>query len=169
MNKLSRTGCVFASSSLILTAIGASGCQLLVNPFTDELADRPAVTTPSVQITHAARVGEAAMRRTYKPIDVAVRDGVVLHGPLYFEDPFEDKGSEDGKFAWTGEDYLCILYGPGRFSLNSVLFPLSAAVTPPWVVMASDGYLSPQALGMDHDAERWAGLSAAEQSGEPFN
>ena len=169
MNRISRTGSVLAAPSLILMAICASGCQLLVNPFTDELANRPAVTTPSVQVAREARVERAVLHRTYKPIEVAVVDGAVTHGPLYFEDPFEDKGSQDGKCAWTGEDYLYLLYGPGRFSLNSVLFPVSAMVTPPWVVMASDGRLSQQALGMDHDAERWAGASATEQSGEPSN
>jgi len=160
---------VLAAASLILAAIGVSGCQLIVNPFADEFANRPAVVTPSVRVAREARVEPVVLRRPCSPIEVTVVDGAVTHGPLYFEDPFEDKGSEDGRFAWTGEDYLYLLYGPGRFSLNSLLFPVSAMVTPPWVVMASDGHLSRQALGMDHDAERWAGASAMEQSDEPSN
>ena len=95
------------------------------------------------------------MTRDFSVTQVPVQDGTVLHLPLYFEDPFEDKGSEDGRFAWTGEDYFQILYWRGRFLLNAVAFPISATVTPPWVVMESDGRLSRQILWKDHDATRW--------------
>lgn len=34
-----------------------------------------------------------------------------------------------------------------------MLLPASAVVTPPWTVMVSDGQISRQLLGYDHDAE----------------
>ena len=81
MNRISRTGSVLAAPSLILMAICASGCQLLVNPFTDELANRPAVTTPSVQVADESRVERAALQRPYKPIEVAVVDETLRRVP----------------------------------------------------------------------------------------
>jgi hypothetical protein len=157
---------VLVTGLAVLTAWGSGGCSLFVNPFTDELAVRPAVTSPSVEVAWEVRAEQPVLRRPYERFEIATVDGTVTHGPLYFEDPFEDKGSEDGKFAWTGEDYLQMFYWRGRFLVNTVFFPVSAVVTPPWVLMASDGNLSRQALGMDHDAERWAGASAAEPPAE---
>jgi len=82
----------------------------------------------------------------------APEPGDVVHWPLWFEDPFEDKGSEDGKFAWTAEDYLAMPYSFARLLLNTMGWPISAIVTPPGAPMVSDGVLSRQALGKDHDA-----------------
>jgi hypothetical protein len=169
MSRISRKGGLPATAALIVLTVTQGCCQYFVDPFRDELANRPGITTPSVQVAHSAQVERTVLRRPYARTEVFVKDGTVTHGPLYFEDPFEDKGSEDGKFAWTGEDYLQMGYWRGRFLLNGVLFPVSVIVTPPWVLMASDGRLSQQALGMDHDAERWVGTPAAEQSGESVN
>lgn len=156
MSSPSCTRSLLAAATLVSLTLGTSGCQLLVDPFTDELAGRPPVTTPSVRVANQAHAEESiVMQRPSEPCRVPAKDGTVTHGPLYFEDPFEDKGSEDGKFAFTCEDYLQMVYWRGRFLLNAVLFPVSSIVTPPWVVMASDGRLSRQALGFDHDAERW--------------
>jgi hypothetical protein len=43
-------------------------------------------------------------------------------------------------------------YSYGRYYLNLVALPVSAVVTPPWTAMESDGRLSEQLLGYDHDA-----------------
>jgi len=129
----------------------------MVCPFHDEFVVHPTVaTTASAEGVHAAKATPVLRQRDHAQKEISPNDGAVTHGPLYFEDPFEDKGSEDGKFAWTGEDYLQWWYWRGRFLLNAVALPVSAVVTPPWVVMVSDGRLSRQALGYDHDAERWA-------------
>ena len=130
------------------------GCQLVVNPFADELASQQKVTTPSAERARAATPAPSTLHRSHLVRKIRTHDGAVTHGPLYFEDPFEDHGSEDARSAWTGEDYLHLACGPGRYLLNGALFPVSAMVTPPWVVMTSDGRLSRQILGMDHDAER---------------
>jgi hypothetical protein len=94
-------------------------------------------------------------------------DGTVTHGPLFFEDGFEDQGSEDGQFAWTGEDYLQMFYWRGRFLVNALCFPVSAVVTPPWVVMASDGEPSRRIAGLNHDAARSVVEPAVEPAAEP--
>ncbi len=140
---------------LLATTISLSGCQLMVNPFRDELEGRQEMTTASVEGARAAEATPSIRQRDFARVELRPENMDVTHGPLYFEDPFEDKGSEDGRFAWTGEDYLQMFYWRGRFLLNTVLFPVSAVVTPPWTVMESDGRLSRQALGYDHDAERW--------------
>lgn len=84
-----------------------------------------------------------------------MESGAVTHSPLYFEDPFEDKGSgHDGenryRIGW--EDYVAMPYGLARHMLNWFGLPVSLVVTPPWMKMESDGRLSRQILGYDHDA-----------------
>lgn len=149
------TRALIGTVGAIVSTVLLSGCQLIVNPFKDELAGQQAMTTASVEGARAAKTTPSVRQRDYPPVELRAEADGVTHGPLYFEDPFEDKGSEDGRFAWTGEDYLQLFYWRGRFLLNTVLFPISAVVTPPWMVMESDGRLSRQALGCDHDAERW--------------
>lgn len=136
--------------------VGAGGCHSAANPFHDELVSAGEITTASAEGARAAHAERRIQRRSLGPVEVRPADGAVIHGPLFFEDPFEDKGSEDGQFAWTGEDYWDLAYGPARFLLNAVLAPVSALVTSPRVAMTSDGRLSRQLLGMDHDAARAA-------------
>jgi len=107
-----------------------------------------------------SRYSPAELRhRDWPPATVAARSGAVSHWPLYFEDPFEDKG--DGRTDQTNprdvhrlgwEDYVALPYCFARFTANWLLLPVSALVTPPWTVMESDGHLSRQLLGYDHDA-----------------
>lgn len=134
----------------------------MVNPWRDEMREEPPVTTPSVEGVRAAGAATASAHRPFSERVAAPVDGSVTHGALYFEDPFEDRGSDDGRFAWNGADYLYLPYGPCRFLLNGGLFPISALVTPPTTVMASDGVISRQAAGaMDHDAARAEAATAA--------
>ncbi len=161
MNKLSRTGIVW-TAAMILTISGMSGCQHGGTQFRDEPAD-----TPSVRIARAAEVERSTVNRTWEPVTVVVRDGAVLHAPLFFEDVCVDGGSNDGRFAVTGEDFLQMLLGSGRFHTNALLFPIRAIVTPPWAVMASDGRLGPRALRRELDAERRVVSDKPEPSGDP--
>lgn len=123
---------------LAATAVLVPGCQLVEAPFIDELAAGPAVTTPSVEAARAMSTEPRFSHRPHAPVKVELPAGTVTHGPLYFQDPYEGTGSDDGRFAWSGEDYFCWLYGPSRFLLNTAFFPVSAAVTPPWHLMESD-------------------------------
>ena len=136
-------------------ALIASGCHLMVNPYADELAMQPPVTTPSAEQAQAAPVAPTATHRDYEVVEATAKDGSVTHGPLYFEDPFEDRESEDARFAWSGEEYIYFIHGPACYLLKGGLFPISAVVTPPWVTMVSDGRVSQQTWRMEHDAQRW--------------
>jgi hypothetical protein len=129
-----------------------AGCNQLINPWVDDLPATGDITTASVVAARSAQATPTPPLRQPEPMITSAQDGTVSHWPLWWEDPFEDKGSEDGQFAWTWEDYFAFPYGFGRFLLNTMAFPVSATVTPVWTVMGSDGVLSRQALGYDHDA-----------------
>jgi len=125
-----------------------------VDPWSDDLPGANDVSTASVEGARAAKVEPSQRVRESQRSRIEAQDGTVTHWPLWWEDPFVDKGSQDGQFAWTWEDYLAMPYGLGRNILNTMGWPVSAAVEPPFTVMGSDGKLSRQALGYDHDAER---------------
>lgn len=152
VERMLRGACRVVAMGLFLVP---SGCQLLVNGFVDELADAPVVTTPSVVLSREYVGTPSERQRAWAPVRCEFAKGTVLHVPLYFEDAFEDRGSEDGEFKWTLEDYLWTVEWPARYMLNASLFPVSVVVQPPWQIMASDGHLSEQWLGKCHDAERW--------------
>ncbi len=146
------------SRATVLAAVlaAAPGCSEIVNPWADDVPRADVVTTASVEGVRAAREDmERPAQRVVGAERMQIRpeDGTVTHWPLWWEDPFVDKGSQDGLFAWTAEDYLAMPYGLGRNLVNTMGFPISAVVQPPWTVMGSDGTLSRQALGYDHDAE----------------
>lgn len=129
-----------------------SGCSGTLNPFVDDsvrVAD-----TPSARKLREAQVESAQRSRGWPESRLAGVSGEVVHWPTWQEDPFEDKGSDDGQFAWTAEDYLAHPYSFVRWLLNTFMLPVSMAVTPPGTPMVSDGELSRQALGSDHDAAR---------------
>ncbi len=84
----------------------------------------------------------------------------VTHWPLWWEDFVEDSGSDDGQFAWTWCDFVCILYGPGRQIVNTAGLPLSMVVDPPGALRCSDGLVSRQMFGMsNHDAVACSGVA----------
>jgi hypothetical protein len=160
MRSISRVGLKSVAAGLGCLGVLAVGCQHMVNPFRDDLPATSDVTTASVAGARAAPSRPTVAPRGYEPQPIEAQNGTVAHWPLWWEDPFEDQGSEDGTFAWTAEDYLCVAYGPARFLLNTMAWPVSAVVTPPWTVMCSDGKLSRQALGYDHDVAPCPGGTA---------
>jgi hypothetical protein len=115
------------------------------------------VTTASVLGAERVEAVRTVRHRDFTRQSVEPSDGTVTHWPLWYEDPFEDKGSEDGEFKWTAEEAVAFPYGLARFILNTMGLPVSMVVLPPWTVMCSEGRLSRQALGFDHDAERCPG------------
>jgi len=152
---------------LSLVGIHSAGCQLIVHPFTDELANQAPVTTASVEGVRESGAAERMAVRSFAETERGWADGSFVHSPLYFEDPFEENGSEDGKFAWTAEDYLHIFYWRARFLLNTALFPVSAVVMPPWTVMRSDAELAKRCWGELHDAERESKRAERDSSDQP--
>jgi hypothetical protein len=142
--------------------LAAWGCTYVPNQFKE---DGPSTTMAWESPTEAdlrARYAPAEQtQRGWAEKEVAANSGVVSHPPLYFEDPFEDKG--DGRTDETDphnvyrggwEDYVALPYNFARFTANWLLLPASAVVTPPWVVLESDGKVSKQILWYDHDAAR---------------
>ena len=143
--------------------LGLFGCAHGENHWREDgpskMSDWRTPTEIDIRENHQASAPRA---RGWDASHVAAVDGTVTHWPLYMEDPFVDKGSGNNPFEpfETGvneyrvgwEDLLAIPYGHARYTLNYLLMPLSAIVTPPWTVMESDGFISRQALGYDHDA-----------------
>ncbi len=120
-------------------------------PVTEDMLD-----TPSTAFIEASDVEPAVVQRDWDEMTSYYAPQVVQHWPLYFEDPFEDKGKSTGcgYAGWTWEDFFAIPYSDARWLLNTIALPVSMVVTPPWTPMCSDGVLSKQALGYDHDAVR---------------
>ncbi len=148
------------ASLLLLAAWWLPGCQLLVDPWRDETTLEPPVTTASAELARAAETKESECPREFAASTIGAADGAVTHGPLYFEDPIEDSGSDNGAFAWTGEDFLQMALGPTRFLINGVFVPVSLVDTPPWMVMSSDGEPSRRVVWQAHDAGRWEASQA---------
>jgi len=131
------TVCAILCGAILLPI--ASGCHMVVNPYHDEMVAAGPVTTPSSRGVREAnptlRTGEVLGDAK----TVSAKSGMVIHGPLYFEDPENESGSEDGQFAITREDLLAFWTTGLRFEVNTILYPLSLFVTPPWMAMSSDG------------------------------
>ncbi len=142
-----------AALALAGLALSASlGCSHAINPFADEAVPPEQMTTASERAVREVNATPVVRQREWEPTTTTMPSGGVVHWPLWWEDPFEDKGSEDGKFAWTAEDYVAIPYSFARLLMNTMGWPVSAVVTPPGTPMVSDGRLSSQILGRDHDA-----------------
>ena len=151
------------AAALLLAPL--AGCAQLNDPWSDssKLIDAD-MSTPSTQGYSGQPEFGRPIRRSYEAGEVAYANTAVTHWPLWFEDPFEDKGNRyvpvddqdapDNEFAVNWVDYLHLGYGPGRLLLNVAGWPISACVTPPGMLMESDGRLSKGLLGYDHDAKR---------------
>ncbi len=149
-----------ATNSLLAAGLAATalllGCSAASpNQYVD---DSPATQMEWNSPTATRVLGETEARelrtRDHMPLQAASATHEVTHWPLYFEDPFVDKGSgrDDHRLGW--EDWVALPYGYSRFTLNWLFLPVSAIVTPPWTLMESDGRLSQQMLGYDHDATK---------------
>ena len=151
--------------SLLGAALVVAGCAHVNNPYRDSSAviDEE-MTTPSAEgYAGRAEFGRPAVRN-WTTSEVRYENGAVSHWPLWFEDPFEDKGNRDyavadrdapdNEFAWNWVDYLHMAYGPGRMTLNTVTWPIGAMVTPPGTLMEGDGRIDKGLLWYDHDTKR---------------
>lgn len=144
------------AAALAAAALVLAGCAHVPNQFRE---DGPATAensgSPTARDVFARYQPDAAMIRDWPKIEIAADPGGVTHWPLYFEDPFEDKGAgrrDPNKYYIGWEDYVALPYCFARYTLNWIAVPASMIVQPPWSVMESDGELSKQALGYDHDA-----------------
>ena len=145
-----------------------AGCAHVPNPWRE---DGPSAVmdwdSPTAADVYARFEPAVQLQRDWPRVEVAAESGAVTHWPLYFEDPFEDKGAGRAEYRLGWEDYIAMPYSYARFTLNWLMLPVSAIVTPPWTLMESDGNLSRQMLGYDHDATPVAsGTPAGESTGE---
>ncbi len=139
MQKLSRWPMAMTSVLIVVALPLCAGC-LTPSPFRDSMSDYPLITTPSVETLRAMNVDTRTIEPVGEPKIVLTADGLVTHRPLYFEDPRETCGSEDGRFAWTSEDYVYMFTGPVRFMLNLFSTPAGMFCVRPWSVRESDGF-----------------------------
>ena len=140
------------ASVLLIMVFG--GCHMWENPFHDPLAGSEPIMTASSQRAIELPRQQRDARRDFSTVEVHPDPGSVIHGPLYFEDGFEDVPMDDEDFAWTGEDFLHIFSWRARFLLNLALFPISAVDTPPGSARESDGRPSRTVLWKEHDARK---------------
>ena len=145
------SGCRLLRIVAAAAMIAAIGCQKPpgVNPFVDDALPPTTWSTPSADVVLATDVEPAHRQRDFAQSTAPSVAGEVPHYPLWWEDPFEDKGDGNTTFAWTLADAVAFPYSPARFLLNTVAWPVSAVVTPPFTPMVSDGVVRNK-----HDAER---------------
>ncbi len=122
-----------------------------VNPWVDDSIPQEAWYTPSSESIRAAQAQPSVRHRPIPPSTAPAVDESVPHFPLWWEDPFEDQGDNDDTFAWTWQDYFAMPYGEARYILNTLGFPASVIVQPPWATMVSDGRLAMRGISL-HDA-----------------
>lgn len=115
------------------------GCRQAANPWMDEWANLPPVSTPSAEVARSEAKEPILARRSHAAASVSAKDGSVSHTPLYYEDPTLQTASDDRRFAWTTDDYWQYLLGPSRFLANTVMCPYHAVLTPPWMLVTSHG------------------------------
>lgn len=151
----------FARAGLVL-AILVAGCSSAgpsVDIIKDDSVPRSEWTTPSAEGIRASARGPAVRQRKWPGTEARTEPCGVPHFPTWTEDPFEDKGDGNDEFTWTLADLTATFYCPARWTVNLFGMPASVVATPPGTTMISDGYLSRQLLGYDHDAtpgKSWA-------------
>ncbi len=137
-----------------------TGCAITPDQFVEDgPATRMAWESASAADIRANHQPSALRVREWPEVRIRTVDMAVYHLPLYFEDPFVDKGhlrTEDTHplniYRWGWEDFFAGFYTYPRHWLNTLALPISVMVQPPWQMMESDGRVSRQALGYDHDA-----------------
>ncbi len=156
----------FVAACALAISISA-GCAQLNNPWSDSSALIDAdMTTPTTEGYKGSSEFGGPIRRSCEGSEVRYANGSVTHWPLWWEDPFEDKGNReqppasgneseaDNQFVVTWVDYVGLGYSPARMFLNTIGWPISAVVTPPGTLMESDGRISKGLVWHDHDAKR---------------
>jgi len=135
---------------LLCAVCAVTGCSELINPWSDSVPEPGPAPTASARVARRAGGGPVRPTRGFDRAVVSAQSGEVSHYPLWMQDPYEEFGSDDGRFAWTWEDYVGMPYGLSRFIVNTIGVPISAALYPPVPLRGSDGVIRNE----PHDA-RW--------------
>ena len=109
-----------AVGNLLLAVQFTAGCAHVPNQW---IEDGPATTedweSPTAKDLLIKHAPTEPRHRDWAGASVAVESGAVTHWPLYFEDPFEDKGDgREGlnKYHIGWEDYVAMPYCYARFT-----------------------------------------------------
>ena len=137
--RLRRASGSFALLNSLLAVLVLVGCAQVPNQWAE---DGPATTeqwnSPTANDLRANYTPAQQRHRDWETSSLSAQPDAVTHWPLYFEDPFVDKGhGREGlnKYHIGWEDYVAMPYCYARFTLNWLMLPLSATVTPPCVPM----------------------------------
>lgn len=162
-----RAGRNVGLAALAGSVLVAGGCAAIPNKFVKDSPSYNMVLASPTSLDVRASHARADQRyRDWELATTASEPVMVIHGPLYFEDPVSDQGaSYRNRYGW--EDFAAVPYSLGRSALNLAALPVSMVVTPPWTPMVSDGLLSEQALGYDHDAARLSDVERPYTVGSP--
>jgi hypothetical protein len=167
------------STAALLACVTGCASQYHTDPFREDGPSSEVVWNSPTATDLYQRIDPQPQRaRDFPARTVTTADGTVPHWPLYFQDPFVDKGhgrtDEDptgmtaggrNKYHLGWEDYVALPYSPARWLLNTVAIPVSMVVQHPFTEMESDGHISRQILGYDHDPT----YASDETKNQPLN
>ena len=105
--------------------LGAIGCGAIHNPFSETgPAAREAWDSPTGMDIETRMQPAEARSRGWKESEFVGERGTAIHGPIYFEDPFVDKGTDrqdsgakahpHNKYYIDWEDFVALPYSPAR-------------------------------------------------------
>ncbi len=149
-------------AALFPLAMTVVGCRPYPDVSIDDLPQSSMVTTMSARRAIDSTAAAEIRVRPFELSSVDSQDGIVAHGPLWMEDPFEVSGSDDGQFAVTTEDFVYFPLGTCRFIINTLLLPISMVMDPPWTTMCSDGVENQRpetGIRELRDSQRCAGMT----------
>jgi hypothetical protein len=134
-------------------APAAPGCPKPIVVFAPAVSPEM-LDTPSTTFVNQSGVRPAVVERGWSSMTGYYAAPVVQHGPLYFEDEFENVGvvSDACPRGWTWLDFVSIPYCDARWMLNTIAVPVSMVVYPPWQPTCSDGEPGKTPLGLTFDS-----------------
>lgn len=140
MTNLNRARWIARACALLVSSLSA-GCQYSFQAAKDPYADRGPISTATTEGAAALGSSVRTDHRHMAEVETRSAPALVTHHPLLFEDAANDLDCyDDGKFAWTLQDYGAGFLSLGRFVTNLAAAPISLIDTHPWVLMESDGY-----------------------------
>ena len=106
--------------ALLLLACGCASQQV---PPAEQAAAQLTTTSPDYPFA----------RRDWPETFAYYPDASVTHETVYFQDPFEVAGGNDGQFrTWRLADAVALLASPPLFVANTAALPVAMAISPPW-------------------------------------
>ncbi len=116
-------------------ALFSAGCS-----YNDWLACTPTETQNVPTVRSDPRIQPQVQPRPWEQRIVYYQNGSVEHGPLYFQDPYEYIGTNDGQIrTWGPDDLEAFFASPVTLVINGAFLPVKLVDTPPWESVWSHG------------------------------